>query len=218
MSEYEYNFDVQCNEEPLSLYLLRKIFISALRRHWSDVNNHGPYREILGCLLWWPEGEDRPDCDGITQIFVGPAKVWDPKDPNKWPGIFVDIQGLTPAMPKTLIPRGSVSSDLSQEVDSQAVHTQLIIRCVHKTDEIAMAMAESCHVLMSALERWFLRNFPSQFLRLQFRGISDGNEVKEAPEQYFGVDLQEVLYFNHTVRITEESHRIKTFAQSLNVE
>ena len=200
-----------CIDSPLDMVMLRRIFLLLTRVHWGDAENHYQQPNPFDCLVYSDEEKD-------SRLTVDLTDIYNEDETDNFPGVFVGFEGGFTLSKITQNYEAVASDDGSAEHRIVSWKGRLVIKHVHQSADIAMAMADSTFAYMMALRSSLMSRFPIR--QLDIVGVTDPQNIKpQNARRFFKVDLVSDVEFTATVSINMESHRIKKWGLKMsNVE
>ena len=196
------DFD-NCLDRPLSSVTLRRVFTSLLRVHWSDADNFGDFKEMLGCLTY---------SDNIREssLTIQPTFVFDERETTEHiPGIFI---GMSVDYKKSVIDDfGGMGPDNSDTYNTVLATANIRFTHAHRSADLALSMAENTTGFLLGLREHIMKRLGLS--EMTVLGLSDANRLRSDAQRFFGVDLAMRVTFNLGVTVNLESHRLKKFGQ-----
>jgi hypothetical protein len=192
---------------PLSPTTLRRIFLLLLRFHYSDPDNYGDLKPLMGDLIYVDSEGD----EGSLDIEL--LSIFDPRKRDPGPGIFVGFQPFTFKKPGVNYDAGT-NNDGSAQYAVMTVDAQLIIKHISTLMDSTTIMGEATTAFLFGIR-------PMLMQRLCLRGfdivsMTDAKQIEKAPDRTFECNVVININFDYVMTTNVESHRIKKVAAALN--
>ena len=193
-------------EAPLSMVSLRRIFLLMLRLHYSDPDNFGDYKDLIGNLRY--NDELKFSTLGIELLSTFEPESYKDGQAN----IFLGFQSHN--FKKVAINNYSgQNTDGSSNYHVMPTDSVLVLRHVANTGDQALLIGEMTAAFLFGIRPMLMQKIGLR--AMDVLSVSDPKIIDKAPERSFQVDVSVAINFGYVMTTNIESHRIKKIAMRM---
>ncbi len=192
-----------CDRPGLNTVRLRRIFTLMVQDFFSNpVETNDEYREELACLKYSTDPKE-------SQLYIGPTHAVGGADRDDAAGVYISVAEMR--LDKIAI--GDLfytSPDGATSYYGKKAIAHMRFRCKHQDPDVALMMAESILIYLTACRKMMGENLPG-LLEYDLVALDGLESDRPKPESRFRADVSLRIVYQMVVAVTEESHRLKKF-------
>jgi hypothetical protein len=195
------------NAAPLVPSQIRRLFLSLVRAHWSDAENHGPnIMETLRCLTWNPD-------PGLSMLQIELAGSENQLSPTH--AIWLNV-GNYRFENRVMGGRTDPDEDNARETYTMFGNCQVLVSHEAPTMDQALDMAWSTLGFFIGFRESILDALGGEIAQFYPEILGEPKMQSPTPKGMFRVDVGAKLAINVSVSAVFEDHKLKRVATYLS--